>query len=275
MPRAMASPIPNPPTAFSGSPERKNFWKTSLRRAGGIPGPSSSTRSNVQPGFSDSDVTKIRLPAAEYFTALSSRLKRTSEINFASARIWDASLATEISSVRSRSSSSSRDDAASTISCTDDGCGCTTSSCDCNFASSSMCSVKRFSRSVSSSITSSSSRLPSGSLRASFPSSDNRAVTEALIDVSGVRISCVTASSSADFKLSLRRSSSAWFASRIAACSSSCSTFAFTCCSSSCSALSCARADSCPTIRAQHANTMNATQFSVPEIENVCTGGMK
>ena len=64
-------------------------------------------------------------------------------------------------------------------------------------------------------------------------------------------------------------------ASRIAVCSSSCRTFSFARCSSNCSALSCARADNCPTISAQHANTMRAIQFSVPAIENVWTGGRK
>jgi hypothetical protein len=82
--------------------------------------------------------------------------------------------------------------------------------------------MKRFNRSDSSSITWSSSRRPSdgSSDPACHEPEPISAVTAALIEVSGVRRLCVSASSSAAFSCSLRLAASASLARSNALCSS-------------------------------------------------------
>ena len=107
------------------------------------------------------------------------------------------------------------------------------------------------------------------------PTTGIRLVIEALIEVRGVRMSWVTASRSADFNRSLRRSASASLARSKASRSSVYKRSISRRPASASSARCRARAESSPVVTAVIRNTASAIQLSGSAIVNVPTGGRK
>src|SRR5215217_2067607 len=219
MPFAIARPIPVPagsPVRISPSRvARKNLSNTRSRRSPGIPCPSSSTPICINSSPARRAVMLIIEPFSEYFAALSTSVYTTSLTARSSTRTPGNSFSISSSTRCCRVIGAALSSAAEMISSTAPQRRRRCKSPASILARSINPFIKRFRRSLSSLITSIISTLASassdtgGSPLMRPRASSSSVVMEALIEVRGVRRSCVTASSSADFSFSLCRKASA------------------------------------------------------------------
>ena len=189
-PRATARPSPTP-VPFELSPRRWNGWNTCSRCAGGIPGPRSTTRRSTRPSATHAS-TRTRVSTGDHVErvlddvrdgTLEQRgvgLHARQRLGRRRRRPAPASLSPASAAGMTSSSATAR-----ITSC---------SAPVCSRLMSSRLPTRWLSRSVPSSMVSSSSRVAPG---VKSTSRCSRLLTDALIDESGVRRSCDTAASSA------------------------------------------------------------------------------